>query len=198
MKKVSSQYDHLSEIREIKQLTQLLELMMSMNQARYFLERIKRTKLVAAMEWVYEADGNLLAFVIAYGRGFVSAGPGRTVLKPGQVYGSDEKLTKMHEEIMHFRNRKYAHHEDNILTTVVGYQVSPTEDGELILSPQLQLGLPLDSYDRYDPVLRRMHEYLYDRQKELLERASVKIGRKIVMQPGPGPTWASDEMDVLD
>lgn len=187
-----SPQDRLRDLREIKQLMQLLELMMSMNEARYFLERIKRTKFEETIEWMYEADGNLLAFVIAYGRGFVSAGPGRTVLKPSQVYGSDETLTNMHQEIMHFRNQKYAHHEDNMLTTVVGYQVSHRENGEMFLSPQVQFGLPLDSYERYDPVLRRMDEYLYDRQKHLLERASEKIGRKIVMQEGPTPTWAVD------
>ncbi|CDZ67992.1 Hypothetical protein NGAL_HAMBI2605_62750 [Neorhizobium galegae bv. orientalis] len=184
--------EQLSDLREIKQLMQLLELMMSMNEARYFLERMKRTKFEETMDSIYETDGNLLAFVIAYGRGFMSAGPGRTVLKPAQVYGTHAKLTEMHEEIMHFRNRKHAHHEDNMLTTVVGCEVSFQEGGDLLLVPQVQLGLPLDSYARYDPVLRRMDQYLYDRQKELLDRASEKIGRKIVMPDGPTPPWASD------
>lgn len=191
MTEETSLQGQLSDLREIRQLIQLLELMFSMSEARHFLERMKRTRFEATMESIYESDGNLLAFVIAYGRGFVSAGPGRTQLKPTQVYGTDEKLTKMHEEIMHFRNRKYAHHEDSVLTTVVGCEVSINDDGGLLISPQVQLRLPLDSYERYDPVLRRMDEYLHERSKELIERASEKIGRKIVMREGPTPPWAS-------
>lgn len=117
----------MSELKEIKQLMQLLEVMLSINQARHFLERMKRTHFKEDMEAIYDVDGNLLAFAISYGRCFLSAGPGRTVLKPDRIYGDDSELMKMHAEIMHFRNRKYAHHEDNMLTTIAGCEVVPTE-----------------------------------------------------------------------
>jgi hypothetical protein len=185
--------EDLGEVREVRRLMQLLETMFSMMQARYFLERMKRTKFENTMDGIFEVDGNLLAFSVSYGRAFLSAGLGRTVLKAEAVYGDNQHALEMHAEIMNFRNKKYAHHDDSLLPTRPGFLVE--EGGHLVLVPQLELGVPLDSYERYDPLMRRMDEYLHEYQETLLKRASDKIGREIRMPSGPPPRFASDDPD---
>ncbi len=184
--------EELCKVREIKNLMQHMEVMLSVMQARYFLEEMKKTskKFEQTMEGAFEVDGRLLAFVVSYGRSFLSAGRGRTVLKPEQVYGDDAELLKMHHEIMNFRNRKYAHHDDSLIPTQAGFIVE--EGDHLVIVPQLQFGFPLDSYERYRPLMKQMDHYLYEKQEALLKKASEKIGREIRMPSGPPPHWSSD------
>lgn len=80
--------DKIGNVREIRRLKEHLEVMLSMTQARYFLERMKRTAFEPTMESLFEIDGNLLGFSVSYGRAFLSTGPGRTILKPETVYGT--------------------------------------------------------------------------------------------------------------
>ncbi len=181
--------EELYEVREIKKLMQHMEVMLSMMQARYFLEQMKKTSrdFEQTMDGAFEIDGRLLSFVVSYGRSFLESGPGRTVLKPDAVYGDDEELQRLHHEIMDFRNRKYAHHDDSLIPTQSGFLVE--EGDHLIIVPQLQFGFPLDSYERYRPLMKRMDEFLFEKQESLLKKASEKIGREIKMPSGPPPDW---------
>jgi hypothetical protein len=179
------------EIREVKKVMNLIEIMLSMNQARFFLERLKDIDVEESLGGLFEIDGNLLGFVVSYARSFLEAGPGRAVLKPESVYGADQEKLSMHHEIMNFRNKKYAHHDDSLLPTQLRFSI---EDGEfLTLVTQLQVGIPLDSYGRYRPLMEHMDQYLFDRQKYLLEKASAKVGREIKMADGPAPQWSDPD-----
>lgn len=182
--------EKLAEVRVIRKLMRLSEVMLTMVQARYFLERMQRTQFEPTMNSIFEVDGNLLTFAISYGRAFTTAGAGRSILRPEGVFDNDQKLLDLHHEIMNFRDKKYAHNDDSLLPTRSSFFVA--EGDHLVLILQLELGVPVDSYERYKPVIRRVEQHLFRQQETMLKRASEKIGREIRMPSGPPPEWAAE------
>lgn len=178
----------VSELPEMQRLYNWTALMMGVNQARVILKKMKTTKMQPTMDSLYEIDGLIGTFVMSYGRAFTSAGRNRLVLKPNQVFGENSDILPVHEEIMHMRDRKYAHNDDNDHTD---FAIVLDRDGDdIVIVPQVVLGIPGDAFDLYEEALATLEKYIFAKVFGLLEKASEKTGKTVRFPTGPVPPWA--------
>lgn len=161
--------------------------MMTVNHARDFMERMKLCKIKATMESVFEIKGYMLGFAICYGRAFTTAGKQRPSLKPNQVFGENNPLIAVHNDIIHMRDKKYAHTDDNDHTAS---KIEFEMDGEdVVIVPRIALGIPGYAFKNYEEALNTLENFVATKLFEMLEKASTRLGRRVKFPDGPVPHW---------
>ena len=169
---------------DLKILNRLVHAFPTMASLRYIQHRLASTKFEATMEWVFENDMLILAFVTTYKRlidGGIGSGVSRSSLPP--------ELRPVHDKIIELRNRRYAHndHHDSITVNLeVGF-----EGGKFDVSVKFNMGFHVAGELEWKPLVEFLDNLMYQRLYAQLENLTKKTGREWTFPSGPPPRWVS-------
>lgn len=155
---VEANKSHVIRLR--KTITNL----MTMRHVLYYYDRLNRLKhdgqSTASADRVMEAEAFMTTIVMSYGRLFAESTGVRVLIKKL----IPEHLLDIHEEIISFRNERYAHH-GNHATTAAELEMFVSED-----DVEMQLHWRSSMYNGAPPHWRALFEWVDEYLKESFKK----------------------------
>lgn len=167
-------------------LSRIIHAFPAMASLRYIQYRLASTKFEPTMEWVFENDMLILAFVTTYVRlidGGIGSGVSRDALPP--------ELRTVHDNIIELRNKRYAHNagHDSIRGSLeIGF-----EGGKFDIGVKFNIGFQVGGALEWKPLVEFLDGLMLSRLHKQLEKLKKKTGREWTFHSGPSPKWMSSD-----
>lgn len=169
---------------DIARLNRMTNNIYSLNVAEYAFERLAALPPTPnSMEFMLEVEALTTGLVTSYARLFTSS-EGSIKLKDDIV---PDHLRPVHDEIMEFRNRRYAHHGAHPSMTT---STALTAEGlDIVLEQQMSFEFRVGVARHWGPLIVWLRGYLHDRSQAELQYLSRKSGFVWRMRQGPPLSW---------
>lgn len=162
----------IEDIAAIKRLKNWTALEMSSGQARHYADRLLEFGEQPTLETAYDLDGIISAFVMAYGRLFVSSG--QSARLEAAIFEGTEHMA-VHQELLSLRHTKYAHHGDHDFTK---FSLSVEDKGnEYVITQRFSLVLPGTRFEKWSDTLNFARDHIGVKTVEFLEKAAEVAGK---------------------
>lgn len=169
---------------DIARLNRMTNNIFSLNVAEYAFDRLSALPPTPnSMEFMLEVEALTTGLVTSYARLFTSS-DGSIKLKDDIVPGH---LRPVHDEMMDFRNRRYAHHGAH--PSITTSTTLSAEGQEIVLDQQMSFEFRVGVAAHWGPLIAWLREYLHDRIQSELQYLSSKSGFVWRMRQGPPPSW---------
>lgn len=170
--------------KDIARLNRMTNNFFSLNVAEYAFDRLSALPPTPnSIEFMLEVEALTTGLVTSYGRLFTSS-DGSIKLKDDIV---PDHLRPVHDEIMDFRNRRYAHHGAH--PSITTSTTLSAEDQEIVLDQQMSFEFRVGVAAHWGPLIVWLREYLHDRIQSELQYLSSKSGFVWRMRQGAPPSW---------
>ncbi len=168
---------------EIERLDKMALNIVAVNNIRYFYRRLEEIEPEMTMEFFMEVEALTTALVISYGRLFGRT-TGTTKLKRTAV---PEDLRAIHDELIEYRNSRYAHHGDH---DSISSGIDLEFEGErIVVNPQLHIGYRVGASAHWKPLLVWLSRHMLESFEQQLAHLTSKSGIEWSMNYGEPPEW---------
>ena len=158
-------------------------LMMQIFEAKAFLDLAENPHMVhprSSMEEILTQQALFRAFLLSYGKCFVSSGKGRSSLDPTKVFTGKDELSPVHDRMMDLRHKFAAHNDvsglDEALIDVEEHV------NEFVFSHRFAIANPLNEYGDYRKALKALEEYVIDGANSALNSLERQLGKRMVLR----------------
>ncbi len=168
---------------EIVRLNRMVATALTVASIEHLYTQLMESKFEASTEYFLMMEGVQTGLVMSYGRLFVSS-DGTTRLQEKAI---PAELRAVHEELMGFRNERYAHHgrHESKSSSV---SLSPSEDGVLV-NMSMEIGFWVGASKAWAPMFIWLRQHVSERIDNDLQHLSRKSGLRWHMAQGPAPGW---------
>ena len=169
--------------KDIQHLIRLINAIPTTASLSYIYHRLRTSKFEATAEALMEQETLTTAFIVTYARLFVSR-DGASGISKNSI---PVHLRPVHDEIMHLRNKRYAHNDSN--KTVHSSVTIDFDDRGFQVKIQMSLGLYIGGRNEWQELITFIDAHMHDRLKKILCRLKKKTGYEWTFPSGPAPAW---------
>jgi hypothetical protein len=169
---------------EIQNLIRLVHALPSSASLRFIQDRLWKTKFEPTMDWVFENDLLILAFVTTYAR--IVEGGVATGVSKGSL---PAELRAVHDQIMELRNKRYAHNAGH--SSIDGNVEIGFDGSKFDVNIRFEMQFHVGGSAEWGKLAKAIDQIMFERLQGILRRLKSKTGLDWVFPMGEAPSWAS-------
>jgi hypothetical protein len=167
---------------EIQNLIRLVHAFPSSASLRFIQNRLWTTRFEPTMDWVFENDMLILAFVTTYAR--LVEGGVATGVKKGAL---PAELRPVHDQIMELRNKRYAHNAGH--SSVEGNVEIGFDGAKFDVNIRFEMQFHVGGAAEWGKLAKVIDQIMFERLQGILRRLKTKTGLDWVFPMGDAPPW---------